>query len=84
MEMLFSVKESAKKLGGISPWTIYSWLSQGKIQRVKIGSRTMIAESELLRVIREGAKTTAPVPSEQFESAGQSEECEKSSCGHAE
>jgi len=52
VENLFSVKDAAKKLGGISPWTIYSWLSKGKIRRVKIGSRTLIAESELVRLVQ--------------------------------
>jgi hypothetical protein len=60
VENLFSVKESARKLGGISPWTVYSWLSQGKLQRTKVGGRTMIRESELARVIRDGEKSPEP------------------------
>lgn len=54
MEPLLSVKQAAKVLGEISPWTVYAWLSQGKLKRVKIGSRTMIAESELRRFIEAG------------------------------
>ena len=54
MENLFSVPEAAKRLGGISPWTIYTWISKGKIERVKIGSRTMISETELVRLIELG------------------------------
>lgn len=60
MENLFSVKESARKLGGISPWTVYSWLSQGKLQRTKVGGRTMIRESELQKVIHDGWKSRKP------------------------
>ena len=60
MENLFSVKESARKLGGLSPWTVYSWLSQGKLQRTKVGGRTMIRESELAKVIRDGEKSPGP------------------------
>ena len=56
IETLFSVRESAKRLGGISPWTIYAWLSKGLLRKTKIGSRTMIAESELRRFIRDGQR----------------------------
>jgi hypothetical protein len=37
-DRLYSVKESAKFLGNISPWTIHSWLSKGRLARVKVGS----------------------------------------------
>ena len=51
MDTLLSVEEAAKQLGGISKWTVHSWLSQGKLRRTKIGGRTMIRESELERFI---------------------------------
>ncbi len=54
MDALLSVDEVAKRLGGLSRWTIYSWLSAGKLKRVKIGGRVMVRESEVQRVIREG------------------------------
>ena len=60
LENLLSVSEAARKLGGISKWTIYSWLSQGKLQRTKVGSRTMIKESELQKVIQDGGKSPVP------------------------
>lgn len=50
---LLSVKQVAQELGGISPWTVHMWLSQGKLRRTKVGSRTMIRRSELKKVIRE-------------------------------
>jgi excisionase family DNA binding protein len=53
MDTLFSVEEAARKLGGISKWTIHAWLSKGKLRRTKVGSRTMIRESELQRVIHD-------------------------------
>jgi len=59
MEPLFSVEEAAKLLGGISPWTVRFWLSSGKLKRTKIGRRTMIAESELRKFIRDGNKSSA-------------------------
>ncbi len=44
---LLSVEQAAERLGGVSRWTIYSWLSQGRLRKTKIGSRVMIAESDL-------------------------------------
>jgi len=60
METLYSVKEAAQRLGGISPWTIHAWLSKGRLQRTKVGGRTMIRESELARIIQDGGKSAAP------------------------
>ena len=60
MEQLLSVEEAARRLGGISKWTLHAWLSQGKLQRTKVGGRTMIRESELARVIEDGGKSVAP------------------------
>jgi excisionase family DNA binding protein len=53
---LYSIRDAAEFLGGISPWTIHSWLSHGRLQRVKVGARTMIRESELRKMIVEGSK----------------------------
>jgi len=60
MDALLSVEEVAKRLGGISKWTIHAWLSQGRLQRTKVGGRTMIRESELEKVIEEGGKSRSP------------------------
>jgi excisionase family DNA binding protein len=59
-EELLSVAEAARRLGGISKWTVHAWLSQGKLQRTKVGGRTMIRESELAKVVQHGAKSPAP------------------------
>jgi excisionase family DNA binding protein len=53
VEQLYSVEAAAEKLGGISKWTIYSYLSSGKLKRTKVGARTMIRESELMRLIHD-------------------------------
>jgi len=53
MEQLLSIEEAARRLGGISKWTLHSWLSQGKIRRTKVGRRTMIRESELEKMVRD-------------------------------
>ena len=52
-EPLVSVEEAARLLGGLSKWTIYAWLSQGKLHRTKVGRRTMLRQSELVRVIQD-------------------------------
>ena len=53
---LLSVPEVAKRLGGLSPQTVHQWLSQGRMRRCKVGSRTMVRASELRKVIRDGGK----------------------------
>ena len=60
LEALLSIDEAAKRLGGISKWTVYAWLSQGRLQRTKVGGRTMIRESELAKVIQDGGKSAVP------------------------
>jgi excisionase family DNA binding protein len=57
MDALLSIDEAARKLGGLSKYTIQAWLSAGKLRRTKVGSRTMIRESELERVIEDGGKS---------------------------
>jgi excisionase family DNA binding protein len=57
MDALLSVDEAARRLGGLSKYTIHAWLSSGKLMRTKVGSRTMIRESELQRVIEDGGKS---------------------------
>jgi excisionase family DNA binding protein len=59
MDELFSVEEAARRLGGLSKYTIHAWLSQGKLMRTKVGRRTMIRASELHRVIEDGGKSPA-------------------------
>ena len=60
MENLYSIDEAAKRLGGISRHTVVCWLSQGKLRRTKVGNRTMIAESELERILNPGGISRAP------------------------
>ena len=57
MDTLLSIEEAARRLGGLSKYTIHAWLSSGKLRRTKVGSRTMIRESELQRVIEDGGKS---------------------------
>lgn len=58
MDALLSIDEAARRLGGLSKYTIHAWLSNGKLQRTKVGSRTMIRESDLAAVIEVGGKSS--------------------------
>ncbi|MDR3791739.1 MAG: helix-turn-helix domain-containing protein [Terracidiphilus sp.] len=57
MDKLLSVDEAAKRLGGLSKYTIHAWLSRGKLPRTKVGSRTMIRASALEMAIEDGGKS---------------------------
>jgi len=54
MNQLLSIKTSAARLS-VSPWTIRAWVTQGRIASVKLGSRRLIPESEIDRIISEGS-----------------------------
>jgi hypothetical protein len=56
---LHSIESAGEFLGGLSPWTIRAWLTQGKLRRVKVGSRTMVRESELCALVRTQNKMTS-------------------------
>jgi excisionase family DNA binding protein len=53
---LYSVPEACRLLGGISKWTLFAWLTKGRLQRTKVGGRTMIRRSELQRMIQDGSQ----------------------------
>lgn len=57
MDALLSIDEAARRLGGLSKYTIHAWLSSGKLQRTKVGSRIMVRESDLQAVIEVGGKS---------------------------
>jgi excisionase family DNA binding protein len=50
-QVLLSVEDAAARLGGVSKWTVYAWLSQGRLHKTKIGSRVMIADADLAAFI---------------------------------
>jgi hypothetical protein len=56
-DKLYNVKDSARALGGLSPYTINTWLSQKKLMRTKVGARTMVRGSELKRILVDGGKS---------------------------
>jgi excisionase family DNA binding protein len=51
-DRLHSVESAAEFLGFVSPSTVRSWLTQGKLTRFKVGRLTRVRESELLALIR--------------------------------
>jgi hypothetical protein len=52
-DQLHSVPRTAERLGGISPWTVRSYLRQRKLRPTHVGRRVMVAESEILRFLKE-------------------------------
>lgn len=55
---LLTTKEAAELLR-VSHWTVSAWLSQGKLNRVKAGGRTLIAKSELEAFLTRSSKPQA-------------------------
>ncbi len=53
MSPLRSVTQAAE-LCGISPWTVRSYIRQGKLRPVRIGRRVLFEEAELERFVEQG------------------------------
>jgi len=51
-DRLHSVKSAAEFLGGVSPYTIRAWITEGRLTRIKVGRLTRVRESELLAMIK--------------------------------
>jgi hypothetical protein len=60
-DRLHSISSACNFLGGVSKNTLQGWLSQGRLPRAKVGSRTMVWESALRRMIQDGGKSQGPV-----------------------
>ena len=60
-DRLHSVPGAAQRLGGISPWTVRSFLKKGKLRPTRVGRRVMIAESEILRFLQESNGRAAAI-----------------------
>lgn len=52
--LLNSIERTAQRLD-ISIWTVRAWISQGKLESVKLGSRRLVPEESILKLL-EGAK----------------------------
>jgi excisionase family DNA binding protein len=60
--VLLSVEEAAERLGGVSRWTVYTWMSQKRLRKTKIGSRVMISENDLQAFIARCNPEPEPIP----------------------
>jgi excisionase family DNA binding protein len=56
LEPLYSVTEAARKLGGVSKFTVYAWMARGILERTRVGGRVMVRESSLLKLLEQGNK----------------------------
>jgi excisionase family DNA binding protein len=57
-QLLWNVKEAGAALG-LSPWTIRRYISEGKLQPVRIGRRVLVEPAECRRLVEECRK---PLP----------------------
>jgi excisionase family DNA binding protein len=55
-DVLRDVPGTAARVGKVSPWTIYKWISVGKLKKTYVGGRVMIAESDVQRFLADCAK----------------------------
>lgn len=55
MRPLKSVVEAAELLR-ISPWTVRSYIRDGKLKPVRLGRRVLVEEAELERLVAESKK----------------------------
>ncbi len=57
---LLDIREAADRLG-VSWWTLGRWARQGRFRTVRLGSRRLVPESELARLIASNmTEATAP------------------------
>lgn len=58
MEQLYPVEKAAEMLGGVSKWTIYQWMRQGRLKVTKVGSRNMFTERQLEDFVKRSNEPT--------------------------
>ena len=54
-EKLISPQEFADHLS-ISRWTVYAWLQEGRLKKIKLGRLVRIPASEVDRIVQEGTQ----------------------------
>ncbi len=59
MDKLLSVEKAAEVLS-VSPWTIRAWITQGKLGSAKLGSRRLVPEAEIQRIITQASVPALP------------------------
>lgn len=66
---LFSLEESGRLLGGISPWTLRKHIAVGNVKVTRIGRRVLLTAEEIERIRREGLPSLARGHAEEIEAA---------------
>lgn len=65
-DRLYSIRDAATFLGGVSERTVTAWYSQGRLKPTKLGRRVFLRKSELERFIAAGSaeseRKAAPGP----------------------
>lgn len=56
MERLLSIQQASEILG-LSSWTVRRWIQTKKLFPVRLGTRVLIEEAELQRLIQAGRET---------------------------
>lgn len=56
MDSLRSIEKTAERLD-VSPHTIRAWIRRGLLASIKLGTRRLVSESEIQRVIQHGIQT---------------------------
>lgn len=56
MDSLRSIDNTAEILG-VSPYTVRAWIRRGLLASVKLGTRRLVTESEIQRVMANGIET---------------------------
>lgn len=54
-EWLNDLETTARRLA-VSIWTVRRWVQTGRLASIKLGTRRLIAESEIQRAIAEGLR----------------------------
>jgi excisionase family DNA binding protein len=63
LDKLLSIDKAAEILS-VSPWTIRSWITHGKLGSAKLGSRRLVPQSELERLILKSSVPALERPTE--------------------
>jgi excisionase family DNA binding protein len=59
MKQLHNINSAARLLS-ISPWTVRSYIHNGKLKPVRLGRRVLLEEAELERFVAEGKNQNHP------------------------
>jgi excisionase family DNA binding protein len=51
-DFLLDVQQAAQRLGGVSRWSIYTWVAQGRLRKTKVGTRVMFRVGDLENFVR--------------------------------